>query len=215
MNNIRSNALTIGFYLFSALIFYGLSAESALAEGGHHGTHVHGIAHLNVALENNELYIEFKSPAANIVGFEHSTENHEEEAAIKEAVKILKAGEDLIHISSRAGAMLEESIVKTSMETDEHHEAEHHESEHHEKHQSVDKASEDGHHHDHEKEGDETHSDFKVVYRFHCNHLDKLKYIDVMLFNHFKGIEEIEVQVLTDTKQTAFELTPRKNRVTF
>ena len=46
-------------------------ALSQAEEKHHHKAHVHGVAHLNVALEDNELYIEFISPAANIVGFEH------------------------------------------------------------------------------------------------------------------------------------------------
>ena len=37
------------------------------AEYRHHEAHEHGVAHMNVAVERNELYIEFISPAANIV----------------------------------------------------------------------------------------------------------------------------------------------------
>ena len=33
--------------------------------------HIHGLATLTLALEGNSLEIEFESPAANLVGFEH------------------------------------------------------------------------------------------------------------------------------------------------
>ena len=40
-------------------------------------------------------------------------------------------------------------------------------------------------------------------------------YIDVMLFSVFPGIEHTEDQLLTDTKQTALELTVKKNIINF
>jgi len=183
-------------------IVYGLNVQSVCSEERHHGSHVHGIAHINVALEKNELYIEVKSPAANIVGFEHSPGNEKEKRAVKEAVETLKAGEKVFKLTSRAGAILKEADVTTG------HEDEAHNDDEHEKHDA-------GHHEHAKKDHDEYHSDFKAVYRFYCKHPDKLKYLDVNLFEQFKGIEKIEVQVLTETKQTALELTPQKNKITF
>ncbi len=182
--------------IFVVLLFYGLNLRPAGAEHEHHESHVHGIAHINLALEKNELYIEFISPAANIVGFEHPAGNETEKKAVRKAVEILKAGEKAFKLTSRAGAVLKEAVVTSG-----------HESEHEEH---------DVNHHEHDKEDhDEQHSEFKAVYRFHCKHPDKLKYLDVILFEHFKGIEEMEVQVLTETTQTALELTPHTNRITF
>ena len=39
---------------------------------------------------------------------------------------------------------------------------------------------------------------------------NSLKAIDVLLFSHFPGFEELEVQMLTPKRQTAVELTPKK-----
>ena len=44
---------------------------------------------------------------------------------------------------------------------------------------------------------------------------EKLTHIDVKLMNTFPGIEHIEVQLLTGTKQTAMELTAKKNKIRF
>jgi hypothetical protein len=68
------------------------------------------------------------------------------------------------------------------------------------------------HHHADEHE---RHSDFKAEYRFVCKRPEKLTQIEVMLFRIFPGIEQIEVQILTETKQTALKLTPKKNRIVF
>jgi hypothetical protein len=47
-----------------------LTATHSSAATRQHGAHVHGIGALNIAQENNELFIELTTPAANIVGFD-------------------------------------------------------------------------------------------------------------------------------------------------
>ncbi len=189
-------SLIMGF-LFSIVI-----AQAVYADENHNGAHVHGVAHLNLALENNELYIEIKSPAANIVGFEHSPETEKEKKAVKEAVQTLKAGDKLIIFSSHAGVVLKESRVMTGMENESDHESEHN-------------HSETDHHNHQEAEDNKQHSEFEVVYHFDCTHPKKLNFIDVMLFDRYKGIEKIKAQIMTGTKQTALVLTPSKNRIKF
>jgi len=190
------------FYMTGILLFYGLGTQPAFGEGGHHDSHVHGIALINVALEKSELYIELESPAANIVGFEHAPSSEKEKKAVKKAFAILKTGEKVFKATSSAGVTLENVEVTQGHELEEHGDPKHgnHDTDHHEQ-------DKDAH--------DEDHSEFKAVYRFHCKHPDKLKQIEVMLFEQFKGIEEIEVQVLTETGQKAMELTPQKNRIIF
>ena len=193
--------------------------EAQAEEQHHHGAHVHGIAHLNVALEEETLYMEFVSPAANIVGFEHHPKNKAERNAVASARNTLKNAEAVFKLPPAAGARLVEASVESEAEHDTHHDAEHgHEGEEHhasehahddEKHHEKEAGSDHDHHDADEHEG-ETHSDFKAVYRFTCQNPDKLATIDVRLFELFPGIEEIEVQILTETKQTALELTAKK-----
>lgn len=201
MYHKKFNKLKTCFCIGAALLIHGVMGQPAGAEGGNHGAHVHGIAHINVALEKNEVYIEFKSPAANIIGFEHSPGNEMEKRAVREAAERLKAGEKIFKFDSGAGVTLKEAVVTTGDEDERHHGE-------HEKHETE-------HHGDGESEHGEQHSEFKAAYRFHCKQPDAVRYMDVMLFEHFKGIEEIEVQVLTETNQTSLELTPRKSRVPF
>jgi hypothetical protein len=56
----------------------------------HHEAHEHGVAHMNVALEGYDLYIEFFSPAANVVGFEHHPRAEEQKSPVKKAMPQLK-----------------------------------------------------------------------------------------------------------------------------
>ena len=208
----RLNGLNILFFVSILIFFDGSNVPRIQAgEQRHHKAHVHGVAHINVALEDNELYIEFTSPAANIVGFEHQPKTEEQKIAINEAIETLKAGEKLFVMPPRVVASLVKSNVDTGIKSDIEHESEdthkHEPSDHH--------AEKEKHNKEHHKEDEhEQHSEFKAVYRFVCKNPDKLTHIDVRLFRIFEGIEHIEVQILTRTKQTAIELNAKKNKIT-
>ncbi len=110
-----------------------------------HGSHVHGAAALNIAVENNELLIEFISPAINIVGFEHAPNNHEQEDQISEAISRLEQADDLFTLPEQAMCEIEHAHVESTIMDDHEHEAE----EHHE----------DGHEDEHEHGHDDDHGD--------------------------------------------------------
>jgi hypothetical protein len=183
----------------------------------HHEAHVHGVAHLNMALEGNNLYIELTSPAANIVGFEHHPRTQEQKAAVKEAIKKLEAGENLFALPSGAGGRLVKSGTHTDTNRDNGHESE--EAHSHEHGETSREAGHENDKHDHEEhqDGDEhqRHSEFRAEYHFICNKPEKLAFVDVMLFRVFTGIEHIEVQLLAGTQQKSLELTARKNKIHF
>ncbi len=192
--------------LLGAAVGWWTCVWAQAGEHAHHGAHVHGIAHLNVALEGKNLYMEFVSPAANIVGFEHAPKTQAERDAVEAARNTLKNAEAVFKLPPAAGARLVDADVASTAERDEHHDGEHaHDDEKH----HDEAAGKDHAHHDADEHKGETHSDFKAVYRFSCQNPDKLDTIEVRLFEQFPGIEEIDVQILTETKQTAVELTAR------
>jgi len=186
------------------------------AEIRHHEAHEHGVAHLNVALEGNDLYIEFISPAANIVGFEHHPRTEAQKSAVMKAMETLKAGEFLFVTSPYAECSLVAATVNTDIEDHEAHQSESthvhdqgesgqdSESEKHDRHEEHHEADEHGH-----------HSDFEAQYHFVCKQPEKLSKMDVMLFGKFPGIEHIEVQLLTASKQTALKLTAADYKISF
>ena len=179
-------------------------SETQAEETRHHEAHEHGVASLNVAVEGNSIYMEFFSPAANIVGFEHHPRTREQKDAVKEAVKKLQEGDALFILSNGSTSRLVKSRVDTDIDKDADH---HSESEHgHGKEEHHDK--EHGETDEHER-----HSEFEAQYHFVCKKPNKLLQIDVKLFEVFPGIEHIEVQLITETKQTAVELTAKKNKI--
>lgn len=210
--------LRILLSIIAVVIALGLNLSKVQAgEYRHHQAHEHGVAHMNVAVEGNHLYIEFVSPAANIVGFEHHPRTQEQKAAVQKAIETLKADKKLFVLPPDAESRLAKSTVVTDIVDDSGNESE---AEHtHEHGEAHEKARKDKNHskeeHDADEHEHERHSEFTADYRFVLKKPEKLKYIDVMLFRIFPGIEHIEVQLLTGTKQTALELTAKKNKIVF
>jgi len=200
------------FFLVATLAIAQAIAVHVVGAGEHrqHGAHEHGVAHLNVAVEGNNLVIELFSPAANIVGFEHHPKTKAQKIQVEEAREKLGAAEMLFKLPTQAQGRLVSSNVDTNIDSDsadtsyQHEEADVH-----------DKDEQNAH--DHHKDAHEhaRHSDFKAQYQFFCDTPEKLAYLDVMLFQIFPGIEHIEAQILTDTGQSAKELTAKDYRITF
>lgn len=191
----------------AVIIIPRVSAE----EHRQHEAHEHGVAHMNVAFEGNDLHIEFTSPAANIVGFEHHPDSEKQKAAVKKAIETLKAGEALFILSPGAQGKFVKSMVSTDIESDSNEESERAPT--HEHGDTNKEAVEEKHQGNHEEDEHERHSEFKAEYHFVCKKPEKLALIEVLLFRLFPGIEHIEVQLLTASKQTAIELTANKNKI--
>jgi hypothetical protein len=206
LNRFIFNGLISGL-LAMVIIFSGtIQAE----EKRHHEAHEHGVAHLNIAVEGNNIYIEFTSPAANIVGFEHHPRTHEQKDAVKDAVNKLKKADALFLLSEKS----ESKLVKSSVDTDIDKDADHHSKSEHAHSEEEHHGHEEKHAEDHgDADEHERHSEFEAKYQFICQKPDKFSQIEVMLFRAFPGIEHIEVQLLTETKQTAVELTAKKNKI--
>jgi hypothetical protein len=207
----RNHFLTV-WILALAIMLAITSSKTEAGEQRHHDAHVHGIAHLNAAVEGSRLHMEFTSPAANIVGFEHEPRTQEQKDAVKNVIEKLEDGSKLFLLSPEAQCRLSKSSVKTDIE----HAAGHDEHADHEKDEHHGKSEEKDHKHHEEGEDEHArHSEFEAEYQFVCQHPEKLSQVDVMLIQAFPGIEHIEVQLLTGTKQSAQELTAQSYKIKF
>ncbi|MEO0947386.1 MAG: DUF2796 domain-containing protein [Cyanobacteria bacterium J06641_5] len=164
--------------------------------------HLHGAATLNVAVEENSLYLEMTSPAIDIVGFEHQPKTDAQKSAVTQAIAVLEAGTDLFALPDAASCRLLEATVATELLDDHDEHGEHDHGEHEEEEAHVG-----------EEEG-EVHSEFMATYRFECAQPQQLRQIGIELFSTFPSLEEIEARVLTDSGQTAVELTPTQPSLT-
>ena len=211
----RNYILSAGILAF-AIMLTAASSRTQAGEKRHHDAHVHGVAHLNAAVEGTSLHLEFTSPAANIVGFEHEPRTPEQKEGVRNAIEKLEDGSKLFVLSPEAQCRLSKSSVKTDIEHDGDHDADADHEHEHEKdaHHGKGKDNDQEHHEENEDEH-ARHSEFHSEYRFVCENPGKLIQMDVMLIQSFPGIEHIEVQLLTETKQTAQELTATKKKILF
>ena len=181
----RRLGMGIGFCVAAAL----LSGGAWAAEGGHKA-HVHGESKIKLAIEGNVVEIEFESPAHDIVGFESMPKTAKQRAAVESAVAALKKGEALFRLTPGAGCKLQEAEVETPLAESDHKEEQKHSEE-------------------------EEHSEFHAEYRFRCTQPERLKGVDVLLFDSFRTMREIEVSAILPGGQRAASLKPGANRFDF
>ena len=155
--------------------------------------HVHGFASINLAIDDDELQIEFVSPAESIVGFEYEPSTAAERKAVAEAIALLRKPEKLFDLPASAGCELYEVEAEwhAEYEHDEHADHEEHDKEH---------AKHDEHTHEESVEG-EIHSEFHAHYHFDCNG-STIETVGLHLFETWPRIEEVRVQALTPGGQT-------------
>ncbi|MGB1110361.1 MAG: DUF2796 domain-containing protein [Gammaproteobacteria bacterium] len=197
--------------------------------------HVHGLAHMNVALDGHELVIEMESPLANFVGFEHEPSTPEQHELLEHALADLKKPASLINLPKAAECHPEKVTVELAhMEEHEAHEGEGHEQhdEHEAEHGHEKHAKHEEHRDQHEHEHEEAHADHKdehkgheehaqhadadLRYHFQCEHGEELKALNLApLFKRFPQMEKLQVQVIGPNGQSAAELTQGASELSF
>ena len=167
----------------SLLMLTGVTAAQQSA-------HVHGIATLNLAMEGDELEIEFVSPAGNIVGFEHEAVTAAERRAIRDAIEQLRKGNELFDLPLAASCSLHVAEVEHGHGEEQKREDGH----------GQDAEHDDDDEHGHAGDEGDTHAEFHARYRCKCNG-SVIETIGVRLFEYWPRIEAIRVQALTPDGQ--------------
>ena len=169
------------------------------------GSHVHGLTELNLVITNQNVQIEFISPAINLLGFERASNSPEENKLFNEVLEDLQAAEWLL------SDQLEDCQMSTPVfeapEFGSHEMSEGHEEHEHE----HDEHEHEEHEHEHET-GD--HADFRVQYLFECRSAPPSNFT-VTAFDRFVGIEEISVRWIVGRQQGVSNLTPSNATLSF
>ena len=156
----------------------------------HHDSHVHGIAELNIAVEGQQLLIELKSPAANIMGFEHAPKDKQQHEIVEQAAMTLKQPKQIIKLPASAQCTLAYTDVESDLIDEPHKHAQH-------------------------EEVEDSHSEFNVSYGFNCQNITQLTSMEVTLFSRFAHMEKIKVQLITPDIQRATTLSPSSTKIEF
>ncbi len=201
--------------VLAIVIGLSLSTVATAEEYRQHSAHVHGHVELNIAQDGSDLLLEITAPGADVVGFEHAPENAEQEKTLQHAVATLEDSNALFAINPQAQCEIEEVHVEHTLggqhEEHEHHDHEGHDHDEH-AHHDHDKHDHDGHEgHDHSEHSD--HGEFTVQYRFHCAQVGELSHIQTDWFNQFPSTESVNVNLFTDTTQSATSLTKSNTQI--
>ncbi|TOF20272.1 zinc-binding protein [Vibrio parahaemolyticus] len=204
--------------VLAIVIGLSLSTVATAEEYRQHSAHVHGHVEFNIAQDGSDLLLEITAPGADVVGFEHAPENAEQEKTLQHAVATLEDSNALFAINPQAQCEIEEVHVEHTLggqhEEHEHHDHEEHEHHDHDEHahHDHDKHEHDGHEgHDHSEHSD--HGEFTVQYRFHCAQVGELSRIQTDWFNQFPSTESVNVNLFTDTTQSATSLTKSNTQI--
>ncbi|EGR2178724.1 DUF2796 domain-containing protein [Vibrio parahaemolyticus] len=201
--------------VLAIVIGLSLSTVATAEEYRQHSAHVHGHVEFNIAQDGSDLLLEITAPGADVIGFEHAPENAEQEKTLQHAVATLEDSNALFAINPQAQCEIEEVHVEHSLggqhEEHEHHDHEGHDHDEH-AHHDHDKHEHDGHEgHDHSEHSD--HGEFTVQYRFHCAQVGELSRIQTDWFNQFPSTESVNVNLFTDTTQSATSLTKSNTQI--
>jgi hypothetical protein len=189
-----------------ALSALALTFFAATANAQSHSPHEHGVANLNLVIEDSGFAVELHGPLANFMSFEHEPSTDEQKQEVKDLAKTLGDASELFITSPESGCTVKSvslSSEKLPPELLAPYAGEEGE-EHHDDQQAAD------HHHD-DGDAEEEHGDIDADYEFVCADVSKLTSIGVNLFSKFASLEEVEAQVISDKGQNSFELTSNEN----
>jgi len=176
--------------------------------------HVHCLSEMTIAVENHTIEINFISPAANIVGFEHMVTTAEEIAAVEAAEVLLKRHKTMFEFSEAQCELESKSINLSSLTNDNE---DHHANEGHHSDEDHQHKGEHSHRNEHQHQGIEKHdehighSEVMTNYRYHCENTPDLLTITVGIFKLFPGVQKIKAIWLTETQQSSAVLNEKNN----
>jgi len=166
--------------------------------------HQHGEGELNIVIDDHDLVLELRLPAADVVGFEKSPKDAEQKKKVEQALASFKAATAWFEPAKQAQCALESaqaSLVGMSTKPDKHKAESSHDHDHSHSDKHNDKHTDASH-------SEDVHSDFEGTMQFHCEAPDKLDALTVLLFKSFPGVSELRVQMITSTSQMSQRLTP-------
>ncbi len=159
------------------------AASTAGAQAGH-AAHVHGLVQANVAVQGNKLSVQIEAPLDSLLGFEHRPRTDAQRQAAQAVVQQLKTPTSWLKPDAAAQCTLTSSDVDT---------------------QALEPAKPGA------KEA--AHADVDASYEFTCAAPGQLTGLDVLLFDSFKRVQRLQVQVAGEKTQSQQTLRRPATRV--
>lgn len=163
--------------------------------------HEHGVGELNIAFDGSQVVMELHAPGADIVGFEYEAESAEDRAAIDEAIALLAKPLEIFILPTAAECMV--THASAELEGEDHDE---HDEDEHDDHDGETREDHDEDDHDDHDEDEESHTEFHAEYLLTCSNPEAITGIEFAYFELFENALELEVQIVTGSGASAFEV---------
>ncbi len=153
--------------LFTSALALALACACGTASAGK--AHEHGALRLDVAIEGNQLMIEMEAPLDNLLGFERAPRNDAERRAAADVLARLRSPDKaalLFVTDAAAQCTLSKAEVQAPV---------------------LEPGAKSG--------AKDEHADLDASYEFSCAQPDELRSLEVGLFDAYKRIQRIDVQV--------------------
>ncbi len=157
--------------------------------------HTHGRAKLRVAVDGNQLTLEFESPLENLVGFEHAPRNDKQKAALQGMVEALQKA-DAHFVPAAAARCMQQSVKLESAVLDAMA-------------QGTAKGKPAGGQH----AGHDGHAELEATIVFRCEEPAQLRALEVRLFDRFPGVKRLDAQVASAQGQKSVPLSASARRL--
>ncbi|WP_243041271.1 ZrgA family zinc uptake protein [Dyella sedimenti] len=157
----------IPFALSTLVLSPGLMAQTLRQSA----PHVHGITHVTIALENQDLQVELEAPGINVVGFEHPPGDAQQQAQLKAALALLGKPQDWMQPADAAQCRLADAQVTPH---------------------GYDTT---------QTEGGHEHADVDARYDYRCAAPDALAHIDIHLAERFPATHQLVVDLVLPQRE--------------
>jgi hypothetical protein len=150
---------------------------------------VHGVATLQIAVDANNLNLNFSSPLDNLIGFEHIPYNEQQQIAVDKMINQFNHVDALL-MPTPAAMCIAKSVKLDSIVI---------------KNESIppNKVKQEG----------AGHADLDAEIIFHCQHVDQLKDVQAYLFKNYSNLHKLNVEVVSPHGQTVATLTPTNTQI--
>jgi hypothetical protein len=153
------------------------------------GAHVHGVATLQIAVDEKTMTLDFSSPLDNLIGFEHEPRTTRQQAAVKNMAGNLNKADQFFIPTADAQCRLQ-SVKLDSPVLDQKKKSQ-------------------------PPSGERVHADLDGEFVFVCKQIGKLHDIEVKLFDTYPNLHQLKVEVATLNKQAAATLTADQPRASW
>lgn len=157
--------------------------------------HVHGEAQVEIAIDGQILQIGLTSPLESLVGFEHAPRTAAQKGAMHDMMQAFRQPEQLFAPTAGAQCKAEPAVVSAPTA-----------------------KGPGGNERDHAAGGaadHAAHAELEATITFRCLAPTALRSIEFKLFDVFRGMRHIDVQVVGPKGQTAATLTPKQQSLSW